>query len=57
MLVNKAAQQGAGVGLGRVAGCQLEPDSEDRPAKSPDVLAVLLEEVSGLRVWFDGLGE
>ena len=57
MLVNKAAQQGAGVRLGDVAEFQLEPDLEDRPAKLPEELGVLLEEVSGLRAWFDGLGE
>lgn len=43
--------------MGEVAGFQLEPDLKERSAELPDELAVLLEEVSGLRAWYDGLGE
>lgn len=43
--------------MGRVAEFQLELDLEDRPAKLPDELAVLLEEAEGLREWYDRLGE
>src|SRR5579859_615284 len=36
LLVNKAMQKGAGIGLGDVAEFRLEPDLEERPAELPD---------------------
>ena len=57
LLVNRAMQAGAGVGLGDAAEFLLEPDLEPREAELPDELAVLLEEEPGLRGWFDGLTE
>jgi uncharacterized protein YdeI (YjbR/CyaY-like superfamily) len=57
LLVNKAVQKGADVRLGEAAEFHLQPDLEERPAELPDELAVLLDEVEGLREWYDGLTE
>ena len=57
LLVNRAAQRAAGIGLGDAAEFALWPDLEARAAELPDELAVLLEEEDGLREWYDGLGE
>ncbi len=57
LLVNRAVQAGAGVGLGDAAGFRLEPDLEERAAELPDELAVLLDDEPGLREWYDGLTE
>jgi hypothetical protein len=57
LLVNKAMQQGGDVRLGETAEFRLEPDLEERPAELPDELAVLLDEVEGLRGWYDELTE
>ena len=57
LLVNKAMQQGGDVRLGETAEFRLEPDLEERPAELPDELAVLLDEVEGLRAWYDELTE
>ena len=57
LLVNRAVQAGAGLGLGSAAEFVLGPDLEERPAELPDELAVLLEEEEGLRAWYDGLSE
>ena len=56
-LMNRAAQAGAGLGLGSAADFTLEPDLEARPAELPDELAVLLDGEEGLRAWYDGLTE
>ncbi len=57
LLVNHAMQRGAGISAGDVAEFTLEPDREERPADLPDELAVLLDEVDGLRDWYDALTE
>lgn len=57
LLVNKAMQKGGNVRLGEAAEFRLEPDLEARPAELPDELAVLLDEVEGLRGWYDALTE
>jgi uncharacterized protein YdeI (YjbR/CyaY-like superfamily) len=57
LLVNKVVQEGADVRLGDMAEFHLQPDMEERPAELPDELAVLMDEVEGLRDWYDGLTE
>jgi len=57
LLVNKALQRGADIALGEVVEFRLEPDLEERAAELPDELAVLLDEVEGLREWYDELTE
>jgi uncharacterized protein YdeI (YjbR/CyaY-like superfamily) len=57
VLVNKTMQAGAGVRLGKSAAFTLEPDLEARSAELPDELAVLLDEVEGLREFYDSLSE
>ena len=57
LLVNKAVQKGAGVGLGAHVEFSLEPDLEAREAELPDELAALLDEEDGLRAWYDSLSE
>ena len=57
LLVNRAMQVGASVGLGAVAEFGLEPDLEEREAELPDELAVLLDQEDGLRGWYEGLSE
>jgi uncharacterized protein YdeI (YjbR/CyaY-like superfamily) len=57
LLVNRTMQAGAGAGLGASAEFALEPDLEPRDAELPDELAALLDEVEGLREWYDGLTE
>ena len=57
LLVNKAMQWGARVGLGEMAEFTLEPDMEAREAELPDELAVLLDDEPGLREWYDELSE
>ena len=57
LLVNRAMQAGAGVGLGDVAEFRLQPDLDPRDAELPDELAALLDEEPGLREWFDALSE
>ncbi len=57
VLVTKAMQRAAGVGLGAMATIWLEPDMEARPAELPDELAALLDDEPGLREWYDALSE
>jgi hypothetical protein len=57
LLVNRAMQREAGVGVSTEAEFWLEPDLEPREAELPDELAVLLEDEEGLRGWYDGLSE
>jgi hypothetical protein len=57
LLVNRAMQSGAGVGLGDAAEFRLAPDLDPREAELPDELAVLLDDEPGLREWFDALSE
>jgi hypothetical protein len=57
LLVNKAMQKEAGVGVGDVAAFLLEPDMEPRSAELPEELAVFLDEEPGLREWYDCLSE
>jgi uncharacterized protein YdeI (YjbR/CyaY-like superfamily) len=57
VLVNKAMQAGGKVRLGQMAEFVLEPDLQERPAELPDELAVLLDEVEGLRALYDELTE
>ncbi len=57
LLVSRAMQEGAGVGLGGTAEFRLEADLEPREAELPDELAVLLDEEAGLREWYGGLSE
>jgi hypothetical protein len=57
LLVNKTMQEGGDVRLGETAEFRLEPDLEERAAELPDELAVLLDEVEGLRGWYDELTE
>jgi Domain of unknown function (DUF1905)/Bacteriocin-protection, YdeI or OmpD-Associated len=57
VLVSRAMQVGAGVGLGGAAEFRLEADLEPREAELPDELAVLLEEEAGLREWYGELSE
>jgi Domain of unknown function (DUF1905)/Bacteriocin-protection, YdeI or OmpD-Associated len=57
VLVSRAMQVGAGVGLGGAAEFRLEADLEPREAELPNELAVLLEEEAGLREWYGELSE
>jgi Domain of unknown function (DUF1905)/Bacteriocin-protection, YdeI or OmpD-Associated len=57
LLVNRAMQAGAGVGLGDTAEFRLEPDMEPREAELPDELAVLVDDEPGLREWYGELTE
>jgi uncharacterized protein YdeI (YjbR/CyaY-like superfamily) len=57
LLVSRAMQEGAGVGLGGTAEFRVEADLEPRAAELPDELAVLLDEEAGLREWYGGLSE
>jgi hypothetical protein len=57
LLVNRATQAGARIGLGSSAEFSLEPDLEPRDAELPDELAALLDEAEGLREWYDGMTE
>jgi uncharacterized protein YdeI (YjbR/CyaY-like superfamily) len=57
LLVNRAMQQAAGVGLGAKASFTLEPDLEPRPAELPEELDLLLDDEPGLRQWYDALSE
>jgi uncharacterized protein YdeI (YjbR/CyaY-like superfamily) len=57
LLVNKTMQQGAHAHLGDTAEFTLQPDLDPRPAELPDELAALLDEVEGLRPWYDSLSE
>jgi uncharacterized protein YdeI (YjbR/CyaY-like superfamily) len=57
VLVTKAMQREASVGIGAMATIWLEPDMEARPAELPDELAALLEDEPGLRAWYDSLSE
>jgi DNA-binding Lrp family transcriptional regulator len=57
LLVNKTMQKGADAHLGETAEFTLQPDLEPRPAELPDELATLLDEVEGLRTWYDSLSE
>jgi hypothetical protein len=57
LLVNKAMQKEAGVGVGDVAAFLLEADMEPRPAELPEDLAVFLDQEPGLREWYDSLSE
>ncbi|WP_128913426.1 YdeI/OmpD-associated family protein [Granulicella sibirica] len=57
LLVNKALQRGAGIGVGNAAEFALWPDLEERAAELPDELAELLDEEAGLREWYDRLTE
>jgi uncharacterized protein YdeI (YjbR/CyaY-like superfamily) len=57
LLVNNAAQRGAGVSRGEMAEFVLEPDLEPRPAELPEELAELLDGEPGLREWYDELSE
>ena len=56
LLINRAMQEGGGVGLGKAADFRLEPDLEAREAELPDELAVLLDDEPGLRQWGIGPG-
>ena len=57
ILVNRAMQQGAGVTSGMLAEIRIGPDLEERPAELPEELDVLLNDVKGLRPWYDALTE
>lgn len=57
LLVNKAMQKGGRVAPGAMAEFSLQPDMEARAAELPDELAVLLDDESGLREWYDELTE
>jgi len=57
LLVNRATQEGGGVGLGETAEFRLEPDLESREAELPDELAVLLDDEPGLLAWYGKLSE
>jgi len=57
LLVNKRMQRAAGVRAGAVAEFYLEPDSEKRIAKVPDLLEKLLAKDGVLRSWFHGLNQ
>lgn len=57
LLVNRAMQEGAGVGLGDSAEFRLEADLEPREPQLPDELAVLLDDEPGLPEWYDTLSE
>lgn len=57
LLVNRAMQVGAGVGLGETAEFRLQADMEPREAELPDELAVLLDDEPGLRKWYGELTE
>ena len=55
--VTRAMKAGADVVTGSLAEFSLEPDLEPRPADLPEELALLLEDETGLRAWYDGLSE
>lgn len=57
LLVNRAMQSGAGVGLGDAAAFWLEADLKERAAELPEELDVLLDEAEGLRAWYGALTE
>ena len=57
LLVNRALQRGAGVGVGDTAEFMLWPDLKARAAVLPDELEVLLEGEEGLLAWYTELGE
>lgn len=57
LLVNRAMQLGAAVGLGDAAEFLLRADLEERPAELPDELDSLLDEAEGLRKWYGELTE
>lgn len=57
LLVNRAMQRAAGVGLGAIAHFTLAPDLEPRPAELPEELDVLLDDEPGLRDWYNALTE
>ena len=57
LLVNKAMQKGGRVAPGAMAEFSLQPDMEARAAELPDELALLLDDESGLREWYDELTE
>ena len=57
LLVNNALQHATGVRLGSLARVVLEPDLDPRPAELPDELAALLDEVDGLRSFYDSMSE
>ena len=57
LLVNRAMQAGARVGVGEAAEFRLEPDLEPREAELPDELVVLLDGEPGLRKWYGELTE
>jgi len=57
LLVNNTSQRGGDVRLGERAKFELEPDMDERPAELPDELGVLLDEVEGLREFYDSLSE
>jgi uncharacterized protein YdeI (YjbR/CyaY-like superfamily) len=57
VFVNKKTQKAAGVELGEEVAFELQADLEERPAELPDELAVLLDEVEGLRDFYDSLSE
>lgn len=57
LLVSRAVQREAGVGLGAMVEILLEPDLEPRPAELPDELAALLDDEPGLRAWYDAMTE
>jgi hypothetical protein len=57
LLVNKAMQRDAGVGVGQLASFTLEPDLDPREAELPGELASFLDEEPGLREWYNSLSE
>lgn len=57
LLVNNRLQKQAGLSIGSLAEFHLEPDLEPRPAELSEELALLLEEESGLRPFYDSLSE
>ncbi|MES2390479.1 MAG: YdeI/OmpD-associated family protein [Acidobacteriota bacterium] len=57
LLVNKAMQKSADVGLGEEAEFRLEPDLEERPAEIHEGLAALLDEEPELREFYESFSE
>lgn len=57
LLVNKKMQKEGGVRPGHVAEVILEPDMEERPAKTPPELERILRQDRGLRKWFEQLSD
>jgi hypothetical protein len=57
LLVNKAMQREAGVGVGHIASFTLEADLDPREAELPVELAGYLDEEPDLREWYDSLSE